>query len=87
MTRNKEKSVLLELLNMLDTSPITLQEQSKDVAMVLSAREYAQLQSLRNPCPDIDNVIADINRFSKTVQANGLTPEILAEILADDSED
>jgi len=66
------------ILDQAQREPVRIQRHERDVAVLVSAEEYQRLR--RDPW-------AEFNRLSEIAaaqaKANGLTEEILAEILAD----
>ena len=72
------KQKFAALLDTAQRDPVRIQRHERDIAVLISAEEYQRL------CGDR---WAEFNRLSNLAaaqaEANGLTPEILAEILAD----
>jgi prevent-host-death family protein len=70
-----------ELLDEVQREPITIRRQNRDIAVVVSAADYAQLRGAN---------IAEFQRFcdevARSAQARGLTEEKLAEILSDEKD-
>lgn len=74
------KQRLAALLDAAQHEPVVIRRQNRDVAVVLSPREYDRLRALN--LAEFDRLC---ERVSTTAQANGLTEAKLAEILADGS--
>lgn len=78
ISATQAKQRFAELLDAAQRGPIRIQRHERDVAVVLSAEEYAQLNRDR---------WAEFNRLSAIAagqaKANGLTKEILTDILAE----
>ena len=72
------KQKFAALLDTAQREPVRIQRHERDIAVLISDEEYQRL------CGDR---WAEFNRLSNLAaaqaEANGLTPEILAEILAD----
>ena len=72
------KQKFAALLDTAQREPVRIQRHDRDIAVLISAEEYDRIRSDR---------WAEFNRLSKLAadqaEANGLTPEILADILAD----
>ncbi len=60
--------------------PVVIQRQNRDVAIVLSPEDYERIRKFNTF--ELDKAWDELSRQA---QANGLTEEILQEILADDS--
>jgi prevent-host-death family protein len=67
------------LIDAAQREPVVIRRQNRDVAVIISPEDYKRLRELR---------VAEFHRFNdengRIVRANGLTEEILAEILAED---
>lgn len=74
------KQRLAALLDAAQREPVVIRRQNRDIAVVLSPREYDRLRALN--LAEFDRLC---ERVSATAQANGLTEAKLAEILADGS--
>lgn len=61
--------------------PVVIRRQNRDVAIVLSPEDYERMR--RFNMVELNKVWDELGRQAK---ANGLTEEILAEILAEDPE-
>lgn len=60
--------------------PVVIRRQNRDVAIVLSPEDYERIRKFNTV--ELDKAWDELSRQA---QANGLTEEILEEILADDS--
>ncbi len=73
------KQRLAALLDAAQREPIVIRRQKRDIAVVLSAQEYARLRALN---------IAEFDEFCDRIGARarkrGLTPRKLAKILSED---
>jgi prevent-host-death family protein len=71
------KQKFAALLDAAQREPVRIQRHDRDIAVLISAEEYDRMRSDR---------WAEFNRLSnlaaEQAEANGLTPEILADILA-----
>jgi prevent-host-death family protein len=71
------KQKFAALLDAAQREPVRIQRHDRDIAVLISAEEYDRIRS---------NRWAEFNRLSnlaaEQAKANGLTPEILADILA-----
>ena len=72
------KQKFAALLDAAQRGPVRIQRHDRDIAVLISAEEYDRIRSDRWT---EFNRLADL--ASDQAKANGLTPEILAEILAD----
>jgi prevent-host-death family protein len=73
------KQRLAALLDAAQREPVVIRRQNRDIAVVLSPKEYERLQALN--AADFQ-VFCD--RIAEEAAARGMTEEKLAEILADD---
>jgi len=78
VSATKAKQQFAALLDAAQRGPVRIQRHERDVAVLVSAEEYERLRRDR---------WAEFNRLSEIAaaqaKANGLTEEILAEILAE----
>lgn len=72
------KQRLAALLDAVQREPVTIRRQSRDVAVVLSPREYERLQAL-----NIEEFERFCDRIGERARARGLTEDKLAELLDD----
>ncbi len=68
------------LLDKVQRTPVIIQRHKRDCAMMMSMEEYIDCRLAKNA-----RLLNAAEKLGRTAQANGLTPEILAEILADDA--
>jgi prevent-host-death family protein len=78
VSATEAKQKFAEIIDTAQREPVRIRRHNRDLAVVISAEEYERLNRSR---------WAEVNRLSEKVaaeaQANGLTEEILAEILAE----
>lgn len=73
------KQRLAALLDAVQREPVTIRRQNRDVAVVLSPREYERLRAL-----NIEEFERFCDRIGEHARARGLTEDRLAELLDDD---
>lgn len=73
------KQRLAALLDAVQREPVTIRRQNRDVAVVLSPREYERLRAL-----NIEEFERFCDRIGERARARGLTEDRLAELLDDD---
>jgi prevent-host-death family protein len=78
ISATEAKQNLGALLDSAQSEPITIRRQNRDIAVVLSAREYDRLRAI-----NVDEFERFCDRIGQPAVANGLTEEKLAEILAE----
>ncbi|MEA2767899.1 MAG: hypothetical protein QOD93_861 [Acetobacteraceae bacterium] len=78
ISATEAKQNLGALLDSAQSEPITIRRQNRDIAVVLSAREYDRLRAI-----NVDEFERFCDRIGQRAVANGLTEEKLAEILAE----
>jgi prevent-host-death family protein len=59
--------------------PVVIRRHDRDIAMLISPEEYARLHRL-----NVEKLLALCDQAGKEAEANGLTDEILADLLAGD---
>lgn len=74
------KQRLAALLDAAQREPVTIRRQKRDVAVILSPREYERLCAL-----NLDEFERFCDRVAQQAAARGLTEEKLGSILADDA--
>ena len=78
LSATEAKQKFAEMIDTAQREPVRIRRHNRDLAVVISAEEYERLNR---------NRWAEVNRLSEKVaaeaKANGLTEEILAEILAE----
>jgi prevent-host-death family protein len=78
MSATEAKQNLGALLDSAQSEPVTIRRQNRDIAVVLSARDYDRLRAI-----NVDEFERFCDRIGQRAIANGLSEEKLAEILAE----
>jgi prevent-host-death family protein len=73
------KQRLAELLDAAQSEPVVIRRQKRDVAVVISPKEYDRLRAL-----NVAELERLCNRISARAKRRGLTEEKLEKLLADD---
>ena len=80
VTASEAEQRLAALLDAAQREPVTIRNQNRDVAVVLSPEEYKRIRQF-----NLEQLDRICEQASRQAQERGLTEEALAEILAEDS--
>lgn len=79
VSATEAKQRLAALLDAAQREPVVIRRQKRDVAVLLSPQEYERLRALNT-----EEFQRFCDRVAERAEARGLTPEKLAEIVADE---
>lgn len=80
VSATEAKQRLAALLDAAQREPVVIRRQKRDVAVLLSPQEYERLRALNT-----EEFQRFCDRVAERAKARGLTPEKLAEIVADEA--
>jgi prevent-host-death family protein len=79
ISATEAKQRLAALLDAAQSEPVVIRRQKRDVAVLLSARDYERLRAL-----NVEEFERFCDRIGERAAARGLTESTLADLLADE---
>ncbi|ANX03473.1 type II toxin-antitoxin system Phd/YefM family antitoxin [Immundisolibacter cernigliae] len=79
ISATEAKQRLAALLDAAQSEPVVIRRQKRDVAVLLSARDYERLRAL-----NVEEFERFCDRIGERAAARGLTENTLADLLADE---
>ena len=79
ISATEAKQRLAALLDAAQSEPVVIRRQKRDVAVLLSARDYERLRAL-----NVEEFERFCDRIGERAAARGLTEDTLADLLADE---
>lgn len=79
ISATEAKQRLAALLDAAQSEPVVIRRQKRDVAVLLSARDYERLRAL-----NVEEFERFCDRIGERAAAQGLTESTLADLLADE---
>lgn len=76
---SEAKQNFAAMLDAAAKQPVVIRRHDRDVAMVISPEEYQRLHAL-----NVERLLALCDEIGAQAKANGMTEEILEQLLADD---